>query len=302
MIDNEPYIQAYLLIKGGHMHTFTPVLRLLANRPSRYIAILCMLALPSFNSAFAQEAYADVEGTEPYQEPLEDLAPYSYRPAYSMDRHDWWRKPERQHALFHNEPVHIAAGFRFMTVDLKNNVKGEPFQDSFIGSINRLEADQDFWALRPYVQVTGKLADWLEIGVGAGWDKLVITTLDQNTGDGDVHMQARFLYFIASIPNPSRLTPYIEIGKGNYRNSFRPLPAWSEDGKRAFELENSTARHIAAGCDIALYEGVSLNLYVRKSDVEVDGTYIFRGDSRPDTPFTFTMEHVAYGCGLQYVF
>jgi hypothetical protein len=284
------------------MYTLAPLSNLLANRPPRFIAILCILALPSANGGFAQESDTDIDETQTTQEQFEDSAPYAYRSAYNADRHDWWKKPERQHALFLDAPVHIAAGFRFMTIDLKKNVKGEPFEDSFIGSINRLEADQDFWALRPYVQVSGKLADWLEIGVGAGWDKLVITTLDQNTGDGDVHMQARFLYFIASIPNPSRLTPYIEIGKGNYRNSFRPLPAWSEDGKRAFELENSTARHIAAGCDIALYEGVSLNLYVRKSDVEVDGTYIFRGDSRSDTPFTFTMEHVAYGCGLQYVF
>jgi hypothetical protein len=292
------------------MQLATPLHAAHAGRTLFALMICCSLLTASLSRSWA----AEVDDATPREESdllelipqdEERMVPYSYRSAYSSraaSHDDWWRKPERQHSLFLDAPIHVAAGFRFMTVDLKNNVKGEPFQDSFIGSINRLEIQDDVWAMRPYVELKARLANWLEVGVGAGWDKLVVTTLDQDTGDGDVHMQARFVYCTIALPNPSRLTPFVEIGEGNYRNSFRPLPEWYEGGKREFVLDDSTSRHIAAGCDIALYEGLSLNLYVRRSDVEVDGIYIFRGDSRDDTPFTFTLEHVAYGAGLQYAF
>ena len=236
-----------------------------------------------------------------FNRPIDEYEPTRY--TQSKPSQPWWHRPQQTHSLFEDDVTSLTIGFRFLHFDLLNNVQGEPFQDSFIGSINRLEAKNEiFNHRRPYIQLTGKIQSWLELGVGASWDKLIIATRDQGQGDGDAHMQAQYLYAIVAFPNVSRLTPFAEIGQGRYKNTFQPLPEWYAGGRREFVLEDSTALHLAGGCDIRIWEGLSINLYVRYSDVDVDGIYIFRGDSRPDTPFTFTMEHIAYGAGLQYAF
>lgn len=232
---------------------------------------------------------------------LDDYKPTSYTREKTSP--PWWHRPQRTYTLFDDDITSLTIGFRFLHFDLLKNVQGEPFQDSFIGSIHRLEAQNEiFNHRRPYIQLTGKVQSWLELGVGASWDNLVIATRDQGQGDGDAHMEVQLLYAIIAFPNISRLTPFAEIGRGRYKNTFRPLPEWFAGGRRQFILEDSTAFHVAGGCDIRVWEGLSINLYVRYSDVDVDGIYIFRGDSRPDEPFTFTMDHVAYGAGVQYSF
>lgn len=197
--------------------------------------------------------------------------------------------------------IDFTAGFRLTRFDLDSPVKGEPFDNSFIGSINRLEEQQDFGDPNLYFQVSYAL-EWFSLGAGISWDELRIKTLDQNTGDGDIVMDAQILYLFLSVPNDTRFTPFLEIGRGSYDNSFDPRPAWSAGGLRRFDLEDSSGSHFALGLDIMIGKGWCANLYYRQSDVQVDGVYVYNGDARNPEPFTFTTEHAAYGVGLSYTF
>lgn len=230
-----------------------------------------------------------------YQSPPSD-APIEYQ----AEQHE--SAAIRYHAGKETERIfHLTAGVRFTKFELDAPVKGEPFDNSFIGSINRLQEVQDTSDPNLYFQATCHF-DWLAVGAGITWDELRIKTLDQNTGDGDVIMDAQIIYVMASIPNETRFTPYMEIGRGKYDNSFDPLPAWSQGGLRRFDLANSTGSHLAFGLDIEIGKGWCANLYMRQSDVDVDGIYVYNGDAREPEPFTFTTKHTAYGVGLSYTY
>ena len=196
---------------------------------------------------------------------------------------------------------HVALGTRSLFVNLLADSKGRPFENSFVGSITKLEADQDYAPVRPYAQITA-LVGPAELGLGISYDSLTVATMDSDGGDGDIVMDCWMAYLVAAYPNKTRFTPFGEVGLASYQNTFEPFASWAENGKREFALENSQSIYYAGGCDITLGGNWSANLYLRYMDVEVDGEYIFRGDSRPSEPFTFTLEHMAYGVGVKYTF
>jgi hypothetical protein len=195
----------------------------------------------------------------------------------------------------------LRVGLRFGVFDLGSPIKGEPFNDSFIGSIYKLEEKQEVVAFRPYVVLSKPVESYL-VGLGLSVDQLRIKTLDYGGGDGDIVMDAGFIYLWLAYDNPSRFTPFGELGWGIYDNDFEPIPSWSAGGLRQFALENSTAVHVALGLEIHLFRDCSADLYARYSDVEIDGQYVFRGDSRDPEPFTFTTDHLAYHAGINYSF
>jgi len=197
---------------------------------------------------------------------------------------------------------HVSLGTRILYVSLLADTKGIPFHNSFGGSIYKLDADQNYLPLRPYAQVTTRVGA-AELGLGLSYDHLLAAaTIDNEGGDGDIQMESLMFYLVAAYPNKTRFTPFGEVGLAAYWNSFDPDPDWSRNGYREFDLDDSIAPYLAGGCDIAIAGNFSANLYIRYVDVDVDGVYIFRGDARPPQPFTFTLEHIAYGVGVKYVF
>lgn len=204
--------------------------------------------------------------------------------------------------FFREHPVIFELGTRSLYIDLITDKKGEPFDGSFIGSINELKADQNYLPFHPYVQALVPL-EKVRLGLGLTYDELKVATEDGGGGDGDVEMKAWTVYAIVVWPlEESALTPYGEIGYARYMNTFNADPAWYDNGRRNFELSDSAGLHLAIGADYVFSENWSANLYIRYVDVEVDGEYVFRGDDRPPEPFTFPMEHMAYGLGVKYTF
>lgn len=196
---------------------------------------------------------------------------------------------------------HFAIGTRILYVALLNDTQGRSFQNSFIGSLYKIEADQDYLPLRPYAQVTMRTGP-VEIGLGLSYDRLEIATRDNGGGDGKIDMESWMAYLLAAWPNETRFTPFGEFGLAAFQNSFDPIASWSDGGKREFNLDNSLTFYVAAGCDIAINRQLFANLYLRYVDVDVDGEYVYRPDGRAPRPFTFTVEHLACGVGLKYVF
>lgn len=202
----------------------------------------------------------------------------------------------------------LEIGFRTLQIDLKDPRKGEPFNNSFIGSIDTLEEEQQL--ISPYrFFVQYALLPWA--GIGLQGDSLEIKTLTSlprerrrtdRVTDGNAEMKAFIPYLFVRYPNSRPAIPYAELGYAVYRNDFDPHPDWYENGKRNFLLKNSNAPFLAVGVDFTLNRHVEAGLYLRSIDMEVDGSYVFLGDSRPPEAFTFTMDHYAYGASLKYIF
>lgn len=205
-------------------------------------------------------------------------------------------KPEAISSL-----VRLSVGARSLYVNLLADTKGRQMENSFIGSIYKIKADQDFASLNPYIQLDALLGQ-VDVGIGVGYDAFDVATVDSGGGDGDIELRNWMIYLTAGWPNQTRFKPFGEIGLFASQNKFNPIPSWYADGRREFVLDNERSIYIAGGCDIAIYENWSLNLYARYADFDIQGVYIFRGDDRPPTPFYFTLEHLAYGLGAQYRF
>ena len=198
-------------------------------------------------------------------------------------------------------PVEFDVGTRFLYVNLLNDRKGKPFDNSFVGSITRIEADQDLLGFRPFAQATTQRGR-MRFGLGISMDALTIDTRDSGGGDGAVEMDSWMFYAYASYLTRSRFSPFAELGIARYDNSFDPKPEWSAGGLRRFVLDDSSSVYLAAGCTYEITEHWHVEFYLRRVDVDVDGQFILA--TKPDRPeaLTFTMEHIAYGLGGTYRF
>lgn len=192
-------------------------------------------------------------------------------------------------------------GVRCLGVWLTDDRKGEPHHGSFVGSIYKLKAKQNFAPIHPYVQVTFGLDDGWRIGCGATFSHVAIETLDNGSGDGDIEANAFMGYLLAG-RDAGRFRPYAEAGGGISVNSFDADPSWSAHGTRKFDLENSMVLFAGVGCSVVLIGQLSLDAHLRYLHNDIDGTYIYKRDNRGGEDFTFTTSYVAAGLGLQYSF
>lgn len=200
-----------------------------------------------------------------------------------------------------NKRVRIELGLRSLGIWLTDDRKGEPFNGSYIGSIYKLKAKQNWVPIHPYAQVEFALLGGLWLGVGATYSHVDTETLDDGGGDGDVESDLVMGYAVLERP-VWRLRPYVEAGGGWAFNTFDEDASWGANGRREFVLEDSPVWMAGGGIGLALATHFTLDAHVRYVHYDVDGTYVFRGDSRPDTDFTFTTSHVAAGVGLSYAF
>jgi len=195
----------------------------------------------------------------------------------------------------------IEAGTRTLYIHLLDDKQGQPFDGSFIGSINELKADQSIAPVHPYAQMLWP-KDHHQTGFGLTVDRWTIATVDPKGGDGDVKSTGCTLYLMIAGNQDNPWVPFGEVGLGIYQNEFDPSSDWSANGRRNFELESATAMHIGTGCDYRCTQKISVNAYARMVRAEIDGKYVFHGDSRDPTPFTFPLDHIACGLGLKYIF
>lgn len=197
--------------------------------------------------------------------------------------------------------VRIEAGVRCLGVWLTEDRKGRPFKGSFIGSIYKLKARQNWLPIHPYVQATYELDSGWRLGGGLTYSRVEVQTLDNGGGDGDIESNEFMAYLLAE-RDFGRFRPYVEAGGGISFNSFDPNSDWGSGNQRSFDLDDSPALFAGGGCAVGLAGGLSLDAHVRYVHCDVDGTYIYRRDNRGNEDFTFTTSYVAAGVGLSYAF
>lgn len=190
-------------------------------------------------------------------------------------------------------------GIRSMGAWLTDDRQGEPFHGSFVGSIYKIKAKQNWVPIHPFAQLSFALPGGLWLGAGATYSHLDVETLDDGGGDGDIESDLVLGYVLLEYP-VARLRPYAEAGCGRAFNTFDADASWSAGGRREFVLEDSTAWMAGGGIGVAVTDRFTVDAHVRYVHFDVDGTYEFRGDSRPDTDFTFTPSYVAAGVGVSY--
>lgn len=190
-------------------------------------------------------------------------------------------------------------GIRSMGAWLTDDRQGKPFDGSFVGSIYKIKAKQNWVPIHPYAQLSFALPGGLWLGAGATYSHLDVETLDDGGGDGDIESDLVMGYVLLEYP-VARLRPYAEAGYGRAFNTFDADASWSAGGRREFVLEDSPAWMAGGGIGLAVTERFTVDAHVRYVHFDVDGTYEFRGDSRPDTDFTFTPSYVAAGIGVSY--
>jgi outer membrane protein W len=109
-------------------------------------------------------------------------------------------------------------------------------------------------------------------------------------------------YLAVRYPITEHWVPFGEVGLISYRSSFDVNPAWYANGLRRFDLDDARGKYVAVGLEGRFGDHWSVDVYIRQVNVDVDGEYVFRGDTRRAQPFTFTLSHLSYGLGIRYRF
>ena len=183
---------------------------------------------------------------------------------------DTWTTAERTGAVFYepaldgNQPepgsdgrrVCFELGVRCLGVWLTDDHQGEPFHNSFIGSIYKLKAKQNWAPINPYLQVKADVGGGAWLGVGATYSRLKTETLDDGGGDGDIVTDAALAYVLLERPFVNgRIRPFVQVGGGIAFNDFDAIGSWGAGGMRSFELDDAPAFLVAGGCAFALAYG-----------------------------------------------
>ncbi len=199
-------------------------------------------------------------------------------------------------------------GTRMLYAQLQHPRKGEPFDGSFIGSIDRLRMKQDLFPRHLVLHYRLTPA----FGLGVQLDRLIVETLttlpraaleDGRRTDGDIQMRGWAPFLWVRYPAETKGRFFGEWGILRYRNRFDPHPEWSVGGRRnVFVLEDSTAWHLGLGAEYTWRDRLSMDVYWRYVDVAVDGVYQHRPTRRAPEPFTFDVTHVRIGAGARYRF
>lgn len=213
----------------------------------------------------------------------------------------------------------------------------KPRHEYFLGSINKFEAEQDYWPYKVF------LALWFNswLGVEGTWDKIrakTVTDYDDHT-DGAVRASGPIITLQGRYVNNSIFTPYAGAGLTLYssrfdadpvwHNGFGKLyrerglpwsqavadyeawvaagsPEWPNDGyQREMELSKGIGFALLAGCQIQITDRVSADFMLRYVYLEVDVEYrtlrYGKLEMVHDTT-TFPLSHIAAGLGVRVAF
>jgi hypothetical protein len=190
-------------------------------------------------------------------------------------------------------------GTRVTQFELLDDTRGTSFHNSFMGSIAKLDDEQDDTPNKLFIQYRlVKSPFW----IGVSYDHVRAKTLDEGGTDGSVDLEGYVPYVQARWENRTRVVPYVEAGLAFYDVSFDEAASWYANGRRTVTLDDSVmGKEIAGGAAVRIYKGLSIDFYAQYMDVDdVNGAYYILGNRGGDA--IFTMSHVTYGIGAQYQF
>ena len=202
-------------------------------------------------------------------------------------------------------------GTRITHVILLEDHRGErdnpPENPSFVGTVTKLNDEQDYLPYKFYVQY--RLQPYLAIGVAL--DRFGAEAFDEGRrdeegnlvegtsgADGTTWLTGPLLYVSGRYLNDTMFTPYGELGLAHYFASFEESSGWGSS--KAFELDDPTGVYGAIGCEARFDGHWSADLYGRYMNVDVDGVYTVNGRERGD--ILFTMSNLTLGIGAKYTF
>ena len=195
---------------------------------------------------------------------------------------------------------HLEVGTRSTGYTFTEDTQGEPFDGSFLGSLNEVHESQNYAPIKFFIQY--KINPYF--GIGTAYDQFKAVTGSsphgEDGGDGTFTLKGMYFYLLGAYPNETRFTPFVEVGFVSYSSDFEEDDWWYEGGKRVIHAESEVGSIFAIGCDIHVYEKWSVDVYFRHVNVDQDVDYVFR--SYVHTPGTFTLSHNEYGIGLKYSF
>jgi len=209
-----------------------------------------------------------------------------------------WEDAATEISAFYDRHIRtrLAAGLRMTFFALRHHNRGKPYEGSFVGSVTRIDEDQQFWP--PLVFVEYKVNPCY--GVGLTFDAFQVEAGDALGTDGKVAVNGTLLYAFARWPNETALTPFAELGIGLYSAHFKEAANWDLANLKEFELDDGPGYCVAAGCDLAADQNWALNLYGRFTAVDVDGTFYVKNKKEDD--IHFPMDQFVLGIGVKYSF
>lgn len=241
-----------------------------------------------------QEDYMPLVREEPLRETHDAKPPYL---------EDDWPAPARFSAKAYRYLIHqkLDIGVRTTKHRLRETDRGEPFDGSFIGSIDQLRLLPNE---SPRYHLVIRYAPIPYAGIGYQTDKLVIRTQtsiprerrmgDRDT-DGNLVIDGRMPFVFVRYNWRGWIEPYAEYGRAKYDNSFDPDLEWFADGRRQFVVEDTKASYWSFGLGITIQRHIVIDIYTRNIDMDIDAVYYFRGDDRDPEPFVFPASHRTQG-------
>jgi opacity protein-like surface antigen len=243
--------------------------------------------------------------------------------------------------------THIRIGTRLSHAELDDdkrrpsdrNADGDISPDevlavSYMGSITELEVEQLYIPTQFYVQ--WEVSPYW--GIETGWDHLKTDTWTYWDGhtDGSFFLSGLHLGVYGRYPNRTRFTPYVEAGITWFSTDFNAEEQWTVmmddetytewmeagspaewfDGRQQhLNTDDAFGTVVMAGCEMAITETLSLELFARYINVDVyahwTNTQLVFSDENPDGVrqestdngiFRYPLTTTALGLGIQYSF
>jgi hypothetical protein len=226
----------------------------------------------------------------------------------AVEEEGWW--PEVQGFL----AKRLEVGARWTYFNL-NDTRRENFDANgtftggFLGSINQLNAKQEYWPL-PVVRFN--VIPYA--GIELSYDHIRAETrtyFDAHT-DGTFDLRGPLVALYGRYPNKTRFTPSLGVGLAFYGTDFEEDAWWHGDTQppgpvmQWIDTTRTTGYFLFVACDIAIYKQWSAELYARDMSADVDGHYtITTRDLTVIDDFgttKFPMSYWAAGLGVKYCF
>ena len=207
-------------------------------------------------------------------------------------------------------PGRLEAGTRSTGFMLSERRKSS---STFYGSIDRLDAVQNFWPIKAFV-------DWVftpRCGIELTWDQVQFDTITRSDGhnDGTVDLRGPILSAFARYPNSTVVTPRMGVGAAFMQADFHEDYRWRYALKDAeqtsyygfeqsFRLDDAWGWVVDGGLSIRVHADWFADLYARYTRVDVHGTHynVVWGETVSATGFSLPADNLALGAGVRHVF
>lgn len=193
---------------------------------------------------------------------------------------------------------HLEVGLRYIYFWLTDDSRPSDNSDNFLGSINKLEEDQNGV---PYPFINYMFTKY--VGLSMSYDELQVKTITKEDGhtDGSYELKGPVLSILCRYCNSSHFTPYAEAGIAFYNGGFNHDPAWRHVGNdRRMEIDDTEGYLLTIGCSVVFSQNWSMDIFCRYEDVEVNDKYFLNGNLREEQ--TIPLSNTGLGGSVKYVF